>query len=76
MISAGDHSKKPGFIRISLHPTMTDEELEVIIDAIKQIAKNHEEWAKDYRYNTISNEFYHHQEEDRDEQIKEWFSFG
>ncbi len=75
MIKAGDHSKKPGFIRVSLHPTMTDEELEVIIDAIKQIAKNHEEWAKDYRYNTISNEFYHHQEEDRDGQIKEWFSF-
>ena len=75
MIKAGDHSKKPGFIRVSLHPTMTDEELEVIIDAIKQIAKNHKEWAKDYHYNTISNEFYHREEENRDEQIKEWFSF-
>ncbi len=75
MISAGDHSKKPGFIRVSLHPTMTDEELEVIIDAVKQIAENHEEWAKDYRYNTLSNEFYHHQEENRDALIKEWFSF-
>ncbi len=75
MIKAGDHSKKPGFIRVSLHPTMTDEELEVIIDAIKQIAKNHEEWAKDYHYNTISNEFYHRKEKNRDGQVKEWFSF-
>jgi len=75
MIKAGDHSKKPGFIRVSLHPTMTDEELEVIIDAMKQIAKNHVEWAKDYRYNTLTNEFYHYQEEDRDEEIKAWFSF-
>ncbi len=75
MISAGDHSKKPGFIRISLHPTMTDEELEIIIDGVKQIALNHEEWAKDYRYNTLTNEFYHYQEENRDALIKEWFSF-
>ena len=75
MISAGDHSKKPGFIRVSLHPTMTDEELEVIIDAVKQIAENHEEWAKDYRYDPLANEFYHHQEENRNTLIKEWFSF-
>jgi len=75
MIKAGDHSKKPGFIRVSLHPTMTDKELEIIIDAVKQIAENHEEWARDYHYNTISNEFYHREEENRDGQVKEWFSF-
>ena len=75
MINAGDHSQKPGFVRISLHPTMTDEELDIVIDAVKQIAENHKEWAKDYRYDPVTNEFYHHQEENRDALIKKWFSF-
>jgi hypothetical protein len=54
---------------------MTDEELDTIIDAVKQIAKNHKEWAKDYHYNPVTNEFYHLQEENRDALIKKWFSF-
>ena len=75
MINAGDHSKKPGFVRVSLHPTMTDKELDTIVDAVKQIAKNHKEWAKDYHYDAITNEFYHREEENRDALIKKWFSF-
>jgi len=33
-INHGDLSEKPGWIRISLHPTMTNAELDLIIDAI------------------------------------------
>ncbi|MBN2638010.1 MAG: aminotransferase class V-fold PLP-dependent enzyme [Bacteroidales bacterium] len=73
MINAGDHSKKPGFIRVSLHPTMTDSELEIIIDATKQIAENYEEWSKDYRYEPISNEFFHKKEPEKSEKITNWF---
>jgi selenocysteine lyase/cysteine desulfurase len=74
-ISSGDLSEKPGFVRISLHPTMTDEELDIIIDAIGEIAENHKEWAKDYTYDEHSNEFYHKDEMDKQERVTEWFRF-
>ena len=59
MINHGDHTLKPGWIRLSIHPTMTDNELEYIITAIKELAQNFESWASDYSYNSKTNEFYH-----------------
>jgi hypothetical protein len=48
---------KPGWVRLSLHPTMSNETLDYIIDAINQVAAHHEDWGKDYTYNLQSNEF-------------------
>ncbi len=56
-IDAGDLSMKPGWIRLSLHPTMTDDELLFIIDAIRQTVENVELWGKDYSYDRHTNEF-------------------
>jgi len=61
-IDAGDLSMKPGWIRLSLHPTMTDQELLFITNAIKEAAKNAEEWGKDYDYDRHTNEYYHKSE--------------
>jgi len=58
-IDDGDLSAKPGWVRLSLHPTMTDDELYYIIDAVKQIAKNKSKWEEDYSYSPNSNEFIH-----------------
>ena len=58
-IEAGDLSMKPGWIRLSLHPTMTNAELLFILDAIKQTAQNAKEWKKDYCYDKHTNEFHH-----------------
>jgi len=58
-IEAGDLSLKPGWARLSLHPTMTDKELDYILDAIADIAKNGDEWGKDYIYDRHTNEFRH-----------------
>jgi len=58
-IDAGDLSMKPGWIRLSLHPTMTTDELLFITDAIKQTAEKAEEWKKDYCYDMHTNEFSH-----------------
>jgi selenocysteine lyase/cysteine desulfurase len=58
-IDAGDLSMKPGWIRLSLHPTMTDDELLGIIGAINQTVENIGEWGKDYRYDKHTNEFHH-----------------
>jgi len=74
LISSGDLSLKPGWIRLSLHPTMTDEELRYIMEAISQVQKNHRNWEKDYVYNRHTNEFRHLNEpEDKTVQVKEWF---
>ncbi len=58
-IDAGDLSLKPGWIRLSLHPTMTDDELLFILDAIRQTVANAEKWKEDYIYDSHTNEFHH-----------------
>jgi len=71
----GALTEKPGFLRVSLHPTMTDDELEYIIKAVDEIAENHESWGKDYIYNTHNNEFYHKNElGDKTKRISGWFN--
>ena len=47
-IRLGDFSKKPGWIRISLHPVMTEEETDYISDAIEALADNYRQWGKRY----------------------------
>jgi selenocysteine lyase/cysteine desulfurase len=56
-IDSGDLSEKPGWVRLSLHPTMTEEEVLFIADALRQISKNHRNWAEDYNYDRYTNEF-------------------
>jgi selenocysteine lyase/cysteine desulfurase len=58
-INQGDLSEKPGWIRMSIHPTQTDEEIVYILDAIEALALHKEEWSKDYRYHPKTNEFVH-----------------
>ena len=50
---------KPGWIRISLHPVMSDHEAEYIINAVLELNRKHHEWAKDYVFNVESNQFTH-----------------
>jgi selenocysteine lyase/cysteine desulfurase len=74
LISSGDLSLKPGWVRLSLHPTMTDEELNYIMGALREVAKNHKKWGNDYIYNRHTNEFRHKDEpEDKTPLIKNWF---
>jgi hypothetical protein len=56
-IGLGDMSEKPGWIRMSIHPVMTDKEVKFITDAITELAKNHKKWSKDYDYNAATNEY-------------------
>ncbi|UCF21435.1 MAG: aminotransferase class V-fold PLP-dependent enzyme, partial [Gemmatimonadota bacterium] len=57
MIDHGDLSEKPGWVRMSFHPTTSDEEVQYVVDAIAKIAVSHGEWSKAYRYSPQSNEF-------------------
>jgi len=73
-IEAGDLSMKPGWIRLSLHPTMTDEELLFISQSIKEVAENGQEWADDYIYDSHTNEYKHITEFSTDHQkYSFWF---
>jgi selenocysteine lyase/cysteine desulfurase len=75
-INEGDLSQKPGWVRLSLHPTMTDQELCFVADAVKQITKHHQEWAKDYSYNKTTNEFTHNSGHSGSIRIEEWFDLS
>jgi hypothetical protein len=74
-IDAGDLSMKPGWIRLSLHPTMTNDELLFITDAIKKTIENIGEWQKDYDYDRHTNEFNHRtfQKKNKDN-VSKWYS--
>jgi len=73
-INNGDLSEKPGWVRLSLHPTMRDKELLFIIDAIEKIIINHKLWGADYIYNKHTNEFSHKNGTTHNGLIDFWFN--
>lgn len=74
-IDQGDLSEKPGWVRFSLHPTMTDGELEFILSAIEEVIINSKSWAKDYGYSSRTNEYKHISVKDSDNVwLKNWFT--
>lgn len=75
MINVGDMTNKPGWVRFSIHPIMTDEEVSYICEAIKELAANHKTWIADYKYVANKNEFVHVRSNAKEEcaPIDEWF---
>ncbi len=71
-INRGDLSMKPGWVRLSLHPTMTDEELDYVIHALEEVVKNVDIWKKDYTYDPASAEFSNKRGQMPDH-VAEWF---
>jgi len=75
-INDGNLTSKPGWVRMSIHPTMTDDEVHCIMNAIEDIAKNHKELGKDYKYNESSNEFMYKEDvyaQKNKARAKSWF---
>lgn len=72
-INHGDLSEKPGWVRWSLHPTMTDNEVELMITALKDIVKNIETYKNDYHYDNKTNVFFH-KNDNTDKVLDDWFS--
>ena len=76
LINHGDLSAKPGWVRMSLHPTVTNEEVHYFAGALRQIVENLDEWSKDYIYSKRKNEFVHHSNHGETiDLVKEWFLF-
>ncbi len=78
LINHGDYSEKPGWIRLSIHPTTSDQDIDYILEALKQLAKNHKSWAKDYHLDLRNNDIQCNKEfEDNwvDKQVNSWFDY-
>ncbi|MBD0836018.1 aminotransferase class V-fold PLP-dependent enzyme [Aestuariibaculum suncheonense] len=66
--------ERPGWVRMSVHPTMTNAEVEFVCDAIEQVAKNFATWENDYTYNAAKNEFVHNGNKEVEAEITQgWF---
>jgi len=74
IVLGGDISFRPGWVRLSVHPTLTDEEAIFICDAIEDIANNWEEYTKEYHFEKGSNRFIHLGSADTGiELVNNWF---
>ncbi len=75
LINHGDLSQKPGWIRWSIHPTTTNQEIDYIVNAVAEIAKNYQKWGEDYHYDKHINEFIHQKFVDKQKHnLDNWFA--
>ncbi len=70
LIDRGDYSKKPGWVRISLHPTMTDEEVFFIAESLEVLARNHHTWSEEYIFDPSSNSLRAREQKSEEEILK------
>ncbi|MFQ5569179.1 MAG: aminotransferase class V-fold PLP-dependent enzyme [Rhodothermales bacterium] len=76
-IEHGDLSAKPGWVRLSLHPTMTDDELRFVIEALQETVAHIDEWREDYLYNKTTNEYAHRRADGTTEaMVQGWFDLA
>lgn len=59
MIDHGDNSCKPGWVRVSLHPTMSDGELELFLSTLEEIVGERTNLIAQYHYDEHSNTWHH-----------------
>jgi len=62
-----------GWIRISIHPTMTIEEISTVCDSIKLLAQEHKIWSWGYCKNEQTNEFSCKESKTVLEDLGSWF---
>lgn len=73
-INHGDLSEKPGWVRWSLHPTSSDDEVRYFIQSLESIISNIAKWKQDYVYLKRTNEYMHkNQVSNPSERHIEWF---
>lgn len=70
----GCNTEKPGWVRLSVHPTFTDKEIAFMCNSLKELSENIENWSQDYEYNPIKNDYAHKTVQSIEyDMVKEWF---
>ena len=77
-IDHGDLSQKPGWVRLSFHPTTDAAEIDHALDAVRAIVAHGDDWAPDYAYSPLTNEFVHRTVDGHaaHARIRAWFDLG
>ena len=66
--------ERPGWVRMSIHPIMTNLEIDFICDAIEQVSENFRLWGEEYKYDGLKNEFTHKSNPVAEKEITQnWF---
>lgn len=70
-VLGGKFMTRPGWIRMSIHPTLTDAEVLYVCQSIKSVAENHVEWGKEYYYVAEINDYMHNSNHQMEKEIVE-----
>ncbi len=74
-IDQGDSSDKPGWVRLSLHPTMSSKDVVYIADALEAIGKHYKNLQSEYKRVPGSNAFTHkHGRVMEQEMARQWLT--
>ncbi len=74
-IDKGNLIVKPGWVRLSLHPTMTNKELRYILKSIGEVSRDIEKLSIPYAFEKSSGEYYHSDKAPKDiESFRSWFA--
>ncbi|HUX37012.1 MAG TPA: aminotransferase class V-fold PLP-dependent enzyme [Rectinemataceae bacterium] len=57
LIDSGDLSEKPGWVRVSVHPTMTDAEARHVGRSVVETIRHYREWGEAFVFDKESGEF-------------------
>jgi selenocysteine lyase/cysteine desulfurase len=58
-IEQGDATMRPGWTRISLSPATSEEEMQVLLDAVEELARHWRDWAVDYTMDATTGSWRH-----------------
>jgi hypothetical protein len=56
-IDNGDLTDKPGWVRLSLHPTTTNAEAQYVVDSLRQVITHAQEWSCEYQFDLLSGDY-------------------
>jgi selenocysteine lyase/cysteine desulfurase len=74
-ISKGCNTQKPGWVRLSLHPTITSDELDFVCKSLQELSENIEAWSNDYMYDSLKNDYAHKTVKPIEKElVSSWFS--
>jgi selenocysteine lyase/cysteine desulfurase len=73
-IDRGNFFARPGWVRLSIHPTTTTADVDYMLEAISETASQIGHWEQEYRYVAATNEYQHIRSAgSRFQGVEEWF---